>query len=258
MGKTRRPRVDTAVLARRICSVDFRLLPVRDGDIVLDLGCGSGRHTLQACRQSRCSIVAVDLNREALRGVRYMWAIERCTDPGLGYADFFEADAQRLPFSDNCFDRIFCTEVLEHLPDYRACIRELVRVLKPSGAIAVSVPAFFVERLIWFLPGDYRQASGGHIRIYTPSQLKKALLANGLRLYAIRYEKSLQSLYWLLICLSGYDRQATLPQIFRDFLEMFETSPNHFMDRVESVGNFIIPKDMVFYARKGKGNRRSQ
>lgn len=57
-------------------------------------------------------------------------------------ADVF-ADAMRLPFASQAFDTVLCTEVLEHLPDPRLCISEMARVLRPGGALLVSVPFFY-------------------------------------------------------------------------------------------------------------------
>ena len=50
-------------------------------------------------------------------------------------------DGTRLPFPDATFDRIICSEVLEHIPDDVAALRELRRVLKPGGTLAATVPA---------------------------------------------------------------------------------------------------------------------
>lgn len=225
--------------------------------MILDLGCGNGRHTLEACRQGQCQVVAVDLNREDLRRVRFMWARDRQRDPKLGRVEFLIADAQRLPFANSSFDRVICTEVLEHLPDDGAGLRELVRVLKPAGELVVSVPAYLAESLLWRLARDYLNRAGGHIRIYRSSQLIEALRAHGLQPYAFRQEKSFQSVYWLLIGLTRFRKQALLPRLFKGFLHWYEQSPTQLPDLVERIGNHIIPKDMVLYARKGRGQGRS-
>ena len=60
--------------------------------------------------------------------------------PGVDVrADF----AERLPFRNDSFDAVICTEVMEHVPDYRRLLGEVARVLKPSGTVVLSVPFVF-------------------------------------------------------------------------------------------------------------------
>lgn len=55
-------------------------------------------------------------------------------------------DVMRLPFADDAFDAIFCSHVLEHVPDDRAAMRELCRVLRPGGLALLPVPPIRAER----------------------------------------------------------------------------------------------------------------
>jgi SAM-dependent methyltransferase len=67
---------------------------------------------------------------------------------GSGYlaADLFDPcvdlkmDVTSIPFADNHFDAIYCSHVLEHVPDYRKAMREFFRVLKPGGWAVLLVP----------------------------------------------------------------------------------------------------------------------
>ncbi len=100
------------------------------------------------------------------------------------------ADAMRLPFADNTFDKILMTEVLEHLPDEQAALREIRRVLKPGGTYVLSVPnanyPFWWDPLnktlellfdthvpsnIWWLAGIWAD----HERLYTSDGIRRAL-----------------------------------------------------------------------------------
>ncbi len=86
-------------------------------------------------------------------------------------ADVKEGDALALPFADGEFDRVVAAEVLEHIPADIQAIGELVRVLRPGGTMAVSVPRWFPEVVYWKLSDDYHNIPGGHIRIYTDKEL---------------------------------------------------------------------------------------
>ena len=76
----------------------------------------------------------------ALPGVRYVSA--DLADPRAG----LRVDVMRLPFADDAFDAILCSHVLEHVPDDRAAMRELCRVLRPGGIALLPVPPIRAER----------------------------------------------------------------------------------------------------------------
>ena len=97
-------------------------------------------------------------------------------------ADVKEGDALSLPFADGEFDRVVAAEVLEHIPADIQAIDELVRVLRPGGTLAVSVPRWFPEIVNWKLSDDYHNTPGGHIRIYSDKELIGKLANAGLAL----------------------------------------------------------------------------
>ena len=91
--------------------------------------------------------------------------------PAGAEADIKQGDALQLPFADGEFDRIVAAEVLEHIHADVDAIKELVRVLRPGGTLAISVPRWLPEVINWKLSDDYHNAEGGHIRIYTDHEL---------------------------------------------------------------------------------------
>jgi len=88
-----------------------------------------------------------------------------------GEVDFLLGDGFRLPFADGAFDKVICAETLEHVHDDRALVRELVRVLKPGGTMAVSVPDFLSASIFWRISWIYRNAPGGHVRRDLPQMI---------------------------------------------------------------------------------------
>ena len=112
-------------------------------------------------------------------------------------------DATRMPFPDGSFDRVIAAEVLEHIPDDRRALREIARVLRPGGQVAVTVPAWLPERICWRLSDDYHNVPGGHVRIYTRAEMETKLAQAGLRVSGHHHAHGLHSPYWWLKCAVG-------------------------------------------------------
>ena len=142
------------------------------GDRVLDMGCGAGRHAFEMYRRG-ADVIAFDMDADELAGVLDLFGAmkEAGEVPEGAEADIKQGDALALPFADGEFDRVVAAEVLEHIHADIQAIEELVRVLRPGGTLAVSVPRWLPEIINWKLSDDYHNAEGGHIRIYTDHEL---------------------------------------------------------------------------------------
>ncbi len=230
-----------------LLTVDLRRLEVRPGDRLLDVGCGEGRHCFGALERG-ARVVGLDLDAEALgRSARALRARARELD---GFGILLRGDAFRLPFPDACFDRVICSEVMEHVHDYRAAARELARVTRPGGSVAVTVPTATSEQLYLRLGDDYFESSGGHIRIFRPRELAAALAAAGLRPRDVGFAHALHTPYWVLRSAVGLARAEEHPLVraYRTFLIRATTS--RLLQRVERVLDRVFPKSLVLYARR--------
>ena len=187
-------------------TVDFDRLGLRPGDRVLDMGCGAGRHAFELYRRGT-DVVAFDQDADELSAVADMFAAMRADEelPPGAEADVKEGDASQLPFADGEFDRVVAAEVLEHIPEDRVAISELVRVLRPGGTMAVTVPRWFPERICWALSREYHQVEGGHVRIYTAAGLGEKLEQAGLTVTGRGYAHALHAPYWWIKCAVGVD-----------------------------------------------------
>lgn len=186
-------------------TVDFVRLSVGAGDRVLDSGCGFGRHAYECVRRG-AHVVAIDAGGTEVHDVRDMlaaMAMEKEFDSAVTHGQAVCGDVLALPFADACFDRIICSEVLEHLPDDSSAMAELARVLRPGGTMAVTVPRAVPERINWWLSTAYYSVPGGHVRIYKRRTLEARLRAAGLVVTGHHYAHALHSPYWWLKCLVG-------------------------------------------------------
>src|SRR5438874_10305789 len=100
------------------------------GLAVLDLGCGTGRHSL-GLADAGAVVTAVDFSAGMLAEAR--------RKPGADAIRFLAHDLHDpLPFADGTFDRVVSGLVLEHLSDLPGFFREAWRVLKPGDRAVVS------------------------------------------------------------------------------------------------------------------------
>jgi demethylmenaquinone methyltransferase / 2-methoxy-6-polyprenyl-1,4-benzoquinol methylase len=118
------------------------------GDTVLDVACGTGAVALELARRHGCRVVGIDQSPEMLAEGR-----RRVDAAGLGgRVELREGRAEDLPFGDEAFDGLTFTYLLRYVDDPAAAMRELARVVRPGGKIAMlefSVPSRPLPRLAW-------------------------------------------------------------------------------------------------------------
>ena len=127
-------------------TVDFDLLGVKENEIVLDAGCGEGRHSFECIRRNT-SVFSMDMDMESLRKTRYSLVAMKRENYKSARFQIHAGNALKLPFRDKTFDRIICAEVLEHVSDDNEACKELARVLKSGGSIAITIPTYCSEVL---------------------------------------------------------------------------------------------------------------
>lgn len=233
-------------------TVDFDRLGIHGGTQVLDLGCGQGRHALEALRRG-AQVIAADLDEGALADVEVMAAamIEGGEVSAGGGLSVRHADALHLPFDDDAFDVVIVSEVLEHIPNDRAAIGEIHRVLRRGGLAAVTVPRNLPERVCWALSTEYHSNPGGHVRIYRGDELLGRLCGVGLVPRGREHAHALHSPYWWLKCAVGVRRDdAVLPRLYHRFLVWEMVRRPVWTRMVERGLNPLVGKSLVLYMSK--------
>ena len=233
-------------------TVDFDRLGMGAGDRVLDMGCGAGRHAFELYRRGG-DVVAFDQDGDELAVVAEWLAAMRADGevPAGAQATTTRGDALALPFDDEEFDRVVAAEVLEHIPADDAAIAELVRVLRPGGTIAVTVPRWLPERICWALSDAYHEVEGGHVRVYSGEALVAKLEAAGLVLTGRDHVHGLHAPYWWLKCAVGVDREDhPLVRAYHRLL-VWDIEKRPLATRLaERLLDPVIGKSMVLYLRK--------
>lgn len=110
----------------------FEFLTLSNEDRVLDCGCGRGFY-LRLIRELYSSeLTGIDPDKDTLAIAR-----SKLKDKNI---KLLHASANELPFSNNVFDKILFSEVLEHIPNDSQALKEIWRVLRPGGVLALTVP----------------------------------------------------------------------------------------------------------------------
>ena len=197
------PRADVQTIARmtrneadmafkkRVATI-FEWVDPQDDSLILDCACGRGFYLNMFRYVSQCKLVGLELE----------WPIIQKAQANVGHLPRLmlnNANMYALPYPDNTFDAVVLSEILEHIDDDVAGLREVLRVLKPGGVVAITVPN--ANYPFWWDPinktleatihrpirrGPLAGLWANHVRLYERNQLREAAEAAGFTVEAER------------------------------------------------------------------------
>lgn len=153
---------------------------------VLSLGPGKSGWTERKLLEQGASVVSGDLDHGNLLSLVALGAI------GV------RLDATALPFASDSFELVTLFDVLEHIPNDKGALREIHRILKPGGRLAISVPND--SRIQCFNPIKYVQ----HERHYKPTQIEQLLNETGFSIDYMFVGGHFWMLFWLYVHFAVY------------------------------------------------------
>ena len=235
-------------------TVRFDRLGLGPGTMFLDAGAGFGRHAYEAARRG-ATVFALDYAPHEVAQTRATFGamIEAGEIPADRFGGTLRGDATRLPFADDTFDCVVTSEVLEHIQNDVAAIAELHRVLKPGGVLGVTVPTWWPEKINWMLSDEYHapKSVGGHVRIYSATELKAKLRSAGLDIVGSHRAHALHSPYWWLRCAVGpTNEDHPWVRKYRSFLEWDIMERPASTTVAEKVLSPVMGKSYVVYSVK--------
>lgn len=128
LGDYQKLAFENVIVGERLCDA----LAVPAGARVLDVACGTGNTALAAARR-RAAVTGLDIAASLIARAQV-----RAEAEGLTGIDFQVGDATTLPYADDSFDYVLSTFGAVFLPDQPAAARELARVVRPGGIIALT------------------------------------------------------------------------------------------------------------------------
>ncbi len=155
------------VSRRELVDSLVRRLPLPHHAIIVDVGCGTGATAMQLRRYG--TVIGIDISLLALS-----WSRQR------GLNNLLLAAAERLPIAHECVDVIVATDILEHLDDDVAVLKEFYRALKPGGYVVITVPAYSI---LW----SEHDLALMHRRRYVAHVLAKRSCAAGFEITRLTY-----------------------------------------------------------------------
>lgn len=196
---------------------------------ILDIGCGGGELLRDLRDLGFFNVTGVDISEES---------ISFCKKQNSNSA--YVMDANNLSFSDNSFDVIIASDILEHIKDDEPALREWKRVLAIKGVIILFVPAFM---FLWSSHDEINH----HYRRYTKNILKEKFIRNNFLVKKIGYWNFLLFAPIFLIRLLGFifeflfrkkDKDDKISELGTDFL-------NSWLSLIVKIENILIQKGFL-------------
>ena len=231
-------------------TIRFKNLNLSNDEFLLDMGCGEGRHSIGAYIETQANILGLDLSMKDLK-IAQKRLNDFDTSNIKSVCQFGEADIVSIPLLDSSLDAVICSEVLEHVNSPQESIKELIRVLKPGGVLALSVPRYMPELICWKLSKEYSKTPGGHVRIFKHQQLKKLGINNGLEYQSFHWAHGLHSPYWWLQCLFWKTKETSYIVNLYHKLLVWDLMKKPLLTKIfEAILQPLIGKSLVMYFKK--------
>jgi 2-polyprenyl-3-methyl-5-hydroxy-6-metoxy-1,4-benzoquinol methylase len=224
---------------------------VRATDTVVDVGCGDGA-IIGFCARQGAEVYCIDRDAERLATTE-----AKVRDSPARAYHVVLSHCDPIPLDDAIGDLVICTEVLEHVPDPRKFMDELVRITRPGAQLLITVPEARSEQFVAATaPPEYFQEPN-HIRLFSAEDFRELVAGAGLEIEDQQFRGCFWSMYWPLAWLTsepgtGLPTENAHP-ITEHWTRLWEEVQQHPQGhRIRDALNQLLPKSQSIVARKPK------
>lgn len=223
----------------------FEGFPINAEDAVLDIGCGDGPFAL-FCANRGAEVIFADIDKQKVDAVEQMLrsANARAILPLV-------TDANPLPLENERVNKIIAMEVLEHVEDPAAFMRELTRVAKPGALFLITVPDPIAENVQKTLaPAAYFEHPN-HIRVFQRDEFEKLILDAGL----VIERRASYGFYWSIWWFFFWSCKQDFSPPWHPLLKSWTQTWNMLLSmpdgpRIKKALDEAMPKSQAIIARK--------
>ena len=220
----------------------FKVLPE---DVVLDVGCGESPF-LHFCAMQGAEIIFADIDAQKVAAMTKILK----GSPARAITALV-SDACSLPVKDTSVSKIIAMEIMEHVDDPGAFLKELVRVGKPGAQYLITVPDPVAETLQKDLAAPAYFEKPNHVRIIGRKEFEQLVVDAGLVVEQRRYDGFYWSIWWMFFWACKQDHCPPWHPLLKSWNQtwkrLLETEQGPMIKRI--LDNFM-PKSQAIIARK--------
>ena len=218
---------------------------VTSEDSVLDVGCGDGGF-ITYCARRGAAVTFVDIDEAKIAENEL-----RLKDSPARQIRGLVSDANPLPLLDEEFDKVICTEVMEHVDDPERFLAELVRVGKPGALYLLSVPDPASEKVQQLVAPPLYFEKPHHIRIFSRDAFRDLVNQSGLIVEKQTTYGFFWSIFWAFFWTCDQDLDQPWHPLLRHWGATWETLLSmRDGPRIKQALDEALPKSQLIIARK--------
>ena len=219
----------------------YERFPVSKADIVIDVGFGPG-HLIFECARLGAKVIATDILPEPVAQLsQQLQAI------GASY-EAFVSDANPLPLADEAVTRVISTQVIEHVDDPDAFLRELVRIGRPGALYFLATPDAAGEHMMKKIAHPSAFEKPNHIRIIERDDFAALVTRAGLVIEHRAYRGFSDLFSWLMFWTDAEAEANALRERWDELWDDILLTPRG--RQLEGIVDAAWPKDQIIVARK--------
>lgn len=163
------------------------VMDIQPDSHILDVGCGTGFAVIEIARKlDQGRACGVDISPGMIEKANRNIPLELA-----GRVSFQVASSEQIPYPEDEFNFILCTNSFHHYPDTHKALREMYRVLKPGGLLVILDNATDLSLYTWAWDRLLRMFEKGHVRYYTTAELGGMIRRAGYEQVTLRHRKNI-------------------------------------------------------------------